>query len=131
MRGAYDAVIDQLVDRTLDEPVRDALRLGAHQLLSMRVPTHAAVGTTVDLVKQRIGHRPAGLVNAVLRKVADRSLDEWLAGRPLAERSSHPAWVVDALAARSTGPRSSRRCWRRTTSGPTVTLVARPGLATP
>ena len=86
MRGAYDAVIAQLVDRDLDDPVRDALRLGVHQLLSMRVPTHAAVGTTVDLVKKRIGHRPSGLVNAVLRKVADRTLEDWLAGHPMAER---------------------------------------------
>src|SRR5689334_11358552 len=80
MQGAYDAVLDQLVNRPLDPPVRDALRLGAHQVLSLRIPAHAAVGTTVDLVKSRIGHKPAGLVNAVLRKVATRPLADWLAG---------------------------------------------------
>jgi 16S rRNA (cytosine967-C5)-methyltransferase len=128
-RGAYDAVIDQLVDRPLDEPVRDALRLGAHQVLSMRVPHHAAVGTTVDLVKKRIGHRPAGLVNAVLRKVADRSLDDWLAGRTLAERHSHPAWVVDALARALDRPDELEALLRADNERPSVTLVARPGLA--
>jgi 16S rRNA (cytosine967-C5)-methyltransferase len=130
MRGAYDAVVDQLVDRALDEPVRDALRLGAHQLLSMRVPTHAAVGTTVELVKQRIGHRPAGLVNAVLRKVAARPLEEWLAGRPLADRYSHPAWVVDELARALDRPDELEDLLRADNERPTVTLVARPGLAT-
>jgi 16S rRNA (cytosine967-C5)-methyltransferase len=130
MRGAYDAVIAQLVDRPLDDPVRDALRLGTHQLLSMRVPQHAAVGTTVDLVKRRIGHRPAGLVNAVLRKVAGRTLEEWLEGRPVAERYSHPAWVVDALARALDRPAELEALLRADNDRPTVTLVARPGLAT-
>lgn len=130
MRGAYDAVVDQLVDRTLDDPVRDALRLGTHQLLSMRVPAHAAVGTTVDLVKQRIGHRPAGLVNAVLRKVAARSLEEWLAGRPLADRYSHPAWVVDELRRALDRPDELEDLLRVDNERPAVTLVARPGLST-
>ena len=130
MRGAYDAVIDQLVDRPLDEPVRDALRLGVHQVLSMRVPSHAAVGTTVDLVKKRIGHRPSGLVNAVLRKVGARSLDDWLAGRPLAERMSHPSWVVDELGRALDRPDELESLLRADNDRPAVTLVARPGLAT-
>ncbi len=130
MRGAYDAVIDQLVDRALDDPVRDALRLGTHQLLSMRVPTHAAVGTTVDLVKQRVGHRPAGLVNAVLRKIAGRSLEAWLADRPLAERTSHPAWIVDALAQALGRPDELESLLAADNERPAVTLVARPGRAT-
>jgi 16S rRNA (cytosine967-C5)-methyltransferase len=130
LRGSYDAVIDQLVTQTLDDPVRDALRLGVHQLLSMRVPTHAAVGTTVDLVKERIGRRPSGLVNAVLRKVADRSLDEWLTGRPQSERLSHPGWVIDELAAALARPDELERLLAVDNERPIVTLVARPGLAT-
>jgi 16S rRNA (cytosine967-C5)-methyltransferase len=130
MRGAYDAVIDQLVEQRLDEPVRDALRLGTHQLLSMRVPTHAAVGTTVDLVKDRIGRRPSGLVNAVLRKIGGRTLDEWLAGRPVAERLSHPQWVVDELGRALARPDELEALLRADNDRPTVTLVARPGLAT-
>jgi len=130
LQGSYDAVIDQLVDRALDEPVRDALRLGAHQLLSMRVPTHAAVGTTVELVKRRIGHRPAGLVNAVLRKVGARSLDDWLAGRPLAERLSHPGWVVEELAEALDRPDELEALLRADNERPSVTLAARPGLST-
>ena len=50
LRGlrSYDAVIDHLAGRRPDPPVRDALRLGAHQLLAMRVPDHAAVTSTVS-----------------------------------------------------------------------------------
>jgi 16S rRNA (cytosine967-C5)-methyltransferase len=130
MQGAYDAVLGQLVDRPLDPPVRDALRLGTHQLLAMRVPTHAAVSTTVELVKQRIGHRPAGLVNAVLRKVAARDLDGWLAGRTVAERLSHPEWIVDELARALDRPTEVEALLHADNARPTVTLVARPGLAT-
>jgi 16S rRNA (cytosine967-C5)-methyltransferase len=130
MQGAYDAVIDELVTRTLDAPVRDALRLGAHQLLSMRVPTHAAVTTTVELVKQKVGHRPSGLVNAVLRKVAGRSLEDWLAGRPLAQRLSHPDWVVDELDRALARPDELEALLGADNERPRVTLVARPGLAT-
>ncbi|MGY2874921.1 16S rRNA (cytosine967-C5)-methyltransferase [Marmoricola sp. URHA0025 HA25] len=129
LRGAYDAVVDQLVRQPLDEPVRNALRLGVHQLLSMRVPTHAAVDSSVELVKERIGRRPAGLVNAVLRKVAQRSLEEWLSGRPVAERLSHPQWVVDALDRALERPDELEALLRADNERPAVTLVARPGLA--
>ncbi|MER7617338.1 transcription antitermination factor NusB, partial [Nonomuraea wenchangensis] len=36
--GTYDAIIEMCSDRAPDPDVRDALRLGAHQLLRMRVP---------------------------------------------------------------------------------------------
>ena len=62
---------------TLQPAVLDLLRLGCHQLLSMRVPTHAAVAATVDLAAATVGERVTGLVNAVLRKVAARSYEEW------------------------------------------------------
>ena len=129
LRGSYDAVLDQLVHRPLDPPVRDALRLGAHQLLSMRVPTHAAVGTTVDLVKKEIGFKPSGLVNAVLRKVAARPLEDWLAGRSLAVRTSHPEWVVEELDRALARPEELEALLAADNARPAVTLVARPGLA--
>src|SRR5699024_7833699 len=80
--GTYDAVIAAAAGRPvagLDAPVLDVLRLGTHQLLAMRVPTHAAVSATVDLATAEVGRRVTGLVNAVLRKVAARSLEDWLA----------------------------------------------------
>jgi 16S rRNA (cytosine967-C5)-methyltransferase len=107
-RGTYDAILAACSDRDdLDPPVRDVLRLGAHQLLATRVGRHAAVSTSVDLAKDVCGPRPAGFVNAVLRRVATRDLDEWIkiaapdASRDpsgyLAIRHSHPRWIVDAF----------------------------------
>ncbi|WP_345714153.1 transcription antitermination factor NusB, partial [Kineococcus glutinatus] len=80
-RGTYDAVLAARLDRPpadLDAPVRDVLRLGAHQLLGMRVPDHAAVATSVALARVAVGAGAAGLVNAVLRGLAGRDLDSWL-----------------------------------------------------
>ena len=95
-RGTYDAVLAANVDRPLarvDAAVLDALRLGTHQVLAMRVPPHAAVATTVDLVRSRVGHGPAGFVNAVLRRVADHDLSGWVrrvAPDPPQTRSGSP-----------------------------------------
>lgn len=108
MQGTYDAVLSRCVDRelsALDAPVLDALRLGLHQLVSMRVTTHAAVNETVALVRDQIGAGPAGFVNAVLRRVSEKSLDAWLdeltaessEDTGLALRYAHPTWVVRAL----------------------------------
>src|SRR4051812_8412751 len=56
----------------LDPAVLVALRLGAFQLLHLdRIPAHAAINESVELIK-RSGYRSAaGLVNALLRKVAN------------------------------------------------------------
>ena len=143
-QGLYDAVIDACVDRPLakvDPGVLDALRLGTHQLLSMRVPTHAAVKTTVDLVRAKVGHRPAGFVNAVLRKVARHDLDGWVrrvapdpAADPVGFASvahAHPRWVVEALAEALGGAADELDALLAADNdAPRVSLVARPGLAT-
>jgi 16S rRNA (cytosine967-C5)-methyltransferase len=107
-RGTYDAILAACSDRDqLDPPVRDVLRLGAHQLLATRVGSHAAVATSVDLAKDVVGPRPSGFVNAVLRRVATRDLEAWTAivapdrdrDLPgyLAVRHSYPRWIVDAF----------------------------------
>lgn len=146
---SYDAIIDSLVSKRPQPKVRDVLRLGAHQLLAMRVPTHAAVSTSVDLV----GKGPAGFVNAILRKIAARDLESWLAELApadgttanLAVRHSHPRWVVEELAAAlvaggaaggtagpEVGPAGGAELeslLEADNAAPKVTLVARPGLA--
>ncbi len=145
MRGLYDAVVAHLVERPLsdlDPRLLDVLRLGCHQLLSMRTPSHAAVSTSVDLVKTRIGRRPAGLANAVLRRVASHDLDAWVdrvaparSADPLghlAVRHSHPRWMVDAMHDALGGDvDETERMLAADNEPPAVTLVARPGLATP
>src|SRR5246500_2295439 len=107
-RGTYDAVLAACSDRDeIDPPVRDVLRLGAHQLLATRVGQHAAVATSVDLAKDVCGPRPSGFVNAVLRRVATRDLDGWIQivapdrsrdpSGYLSVRYSYPRWIVDAF----------------------------------
>jgi len=107
-QGLYDAVLQACVDRPLgdvDAPVRDILRLGAHQVLRMRVPTHAAVSATVDLARRVVSAGPVGFVNAVLRKVTAQDLDTWVTQLApsddplgaLALRHSHPRWIASAF----------------------------------
>ncbi|UVI34494.1 RsmB/NOP family class I SAM-dependent RNA methyltransferase [Brevibacterium spongiae] len=103
----YDAVIEIASSRSIDaidpEPLA-AMRLGAHQLLSMRVPDHAALSETVAVVK-RSAQKTAGFVNAVLRRISEATDDEWLARvtadsadtTRLAIAHSHPEWIVRAL----------------------------------
>jgi 16S rRNA (cytosine967-C5)-methyltransferase len=104
-QGTLDAILTGLVSRPLaelDPRVLDLLRLGAYQLIDLRVPSHAAVDTTVDLTRAIVGAGASGLVNAVLRKVAtggDRA--QWLetlnAGdERLALATNHPRWIVEA-----------------------------------
>lgn len=53
--------------------IQYVLRMGVYQLLFMdKVPTHAAISESVDLVKKRKFNQLTGFVNGVLRKV-DRS----------------------------------------------------------
>ena len=108
--GTLDEVLRRCASRDLADielPVLNLLRLGAYQLLRTRIPTHAAVATTVELARSTGHARAAGFVNAVLRKVAARDFDGWCAditrdasplGR-LAVRYSHPGWIVGAFAA--------------------------------
>ena len=110
-QGTYDSIISVCAHRDLariDPPLLEVLRLGTHQLLGMRVKPHAAVSTSVDLAAGLAGHRRAGFVNAVLRKIAARDLEAWIeiaapqrSADPvghLAVRYSHPRWMVGALA---------------------------------
>lgn len=128
--GSYDAILGDLAARPPEPAVRDALRLGTHQLLGMRVPDHAAVGSTVELVRARVGHRPAGFVNALLRRVAARTLPEWMDAleAPLHVRHSHPEWVVGELARALDRPEELEPLLAADNARPAVTLVARPGL---
>ena len=74
-RRLLDAAVEALAERDpagLDPVCRNAVRLGACQLLLLdRVPPHAAVSTAVDLARARRGAGAAGLVNALLRRVAE------------------------------------------------------------
>lgn len=143
-RGLYDAILARCVDRPLDKldpAILDALRLGAHQLLAMRVPHHAALDETVGLTRAVIGAGPSGLVNAVLRKVTRQDAAAWTAEllegvedpvARLALEHSHPEWVVramrQALVAHGRTAEDIAALLAADNLAPVVNLVALPGI---
>lgn len=66
LRRRLDYVVDRYLRREPPPEARAALRIGAHQILHLRTPHHAAVAATVSAAPKRY----RGLVNAVLRKLA-------------------------------------------------------------
>ena len=82
----------------LDPEARIALRLGAFQLLFLdRIPAHAAIDESVELVI-KAGHRFAsGMVNAVLRKLSVAQQQQFTAtsAKELALAEAHPLWLVE------------------------------------
>ena len=99
-----DAKLKRLLTKTkqkLDPEVSIALRMGAFQLRFLdRVPAHAAIDESVELTK-RSGHRfAAGMVNAVLRKLAAIPAPELPEETPgeIALAQAHPAWLVERWA---------------------------------
>ena len=107
MQGKHDWVLAQISDRPwteVDPGIVDVCRLGVHQLHEMRVPDHAAVASTVEVARKRLGESKASFVNALLRNVTRTSQEDWFA--PLLEipdpverltiQYSHPTWIVSA-----------------------------------
>lgn len=145
MQGRYDAIISRLIDRSLtdlDSQVLTVLRMGCHEILGMRVENYAAVDSSVDLTRDRISSGPAGMVNAVLRRVSEKTVSEWLdiitenlgEEKALAVAFSYPEWVVwalrDALVASGRETNDLPRLLHAQNSPAYVTLCARPGLTT-
>ncbi|MGC9949552.1 MAG: transcription antitermination factor NusB [Bryobacteraceae bacterium] len=117
----YQAQLDYLIERysgkpaaRLDEAVRLALRMGIYQLRYLeRVPAHAAVSESVELIKRARKRSAAGFANAVLRKV-DRAPVAWPSA---AVELSHPAWLLER--------------WERQYGAETATAIARANLRVP
>lgn len=139
-QGLLDAVIAACADRPLhriEAPLVDALRLGSYQLLRTRVPQHAAVATTVDIVRGLAGSRSAGFVNAILRKVAERDEAAWVAELAPDEKEdpvghaafahAHPKWIAQAFADALGGLDELPAALAADDARPAVHLLARPG----
>ncbi|MDE2515583.1 MAG: rRNA cytosine-C5-methylase [Rhodospirillales bacterium] len=69
--GTLDAALEPFLTRAPPDPVRHILRIGAAGLLLLDTPAHAGVATAVALAHARGLSRFAGLVNAVLRRLAE------------------------------------------------------------
>ena len=140
----YDCIIEVCAKRStseIDSRTLLVLRLGAHQLLGMRIPAHAALDETVELSKQKVSRGSAGFVNGVLRRVSEKPRQQWLgevlaeiddAETKLAVEYSHPVWVVKALrqALKLDGREDDLKDLLLADNiAPLVSLVALPGLA--
>lgn len=140
-RGLLDAVIAECSARPLsdvDPILLDALRLGTYQLLRTRIPSHAAVAATVDLVRGEVGSKLAGFANAVLRRVGEHDEQQWVerlapdhGSDPvghLALRYAHPRWIARAFAdALATTGEELEAALAADDARPAVHLTARPG----
>jgi 16S rRNA (cytosine967-C5)-methyltransferase len=107
----YEKIIEMASSRpikTIDEHALIVLLLGAHQLLGMRVPPHAAINESVNLAKSKVPKSAVGFVNAVLRRISEKSRHQWISNlAEIAESEderlsivhSHPVWIIKALKA--------------------------------
>ncbi|MEV6344620.1 transcription antitermination factor NusB [Actinoplanes sp. NPDC051851] len=140
--GTLDKIVASAAGREvarIDPPARDALRLGAYQLLYTRVPSHAAVNQTVDLVRS-VAPGASGFANAVMRTISETPLEQWLERVApsyeddpignLAVHHHHPEWVIRAFAESLGGDlEDTARLLIEDNQPPAVHLCARPGRA--
>ncbi|MEU4240463.1 transcription antitermination factor NusB [Actinoplanes sp. NPDC026619] len=140
--GTLDLIVADAAGRDvarIDPPARDALRLGAYQLLHTRVPAHAAVNQTVDLVRS-VAPGAAGFANAVMRTISETSFEDWIAKLapaydedPVGNLSvvhNHPQWIIRAFSEALGGDLDdTARLLIEDNQAPTVHLCARPGRA--
>src|SRR5690349_15542749 len=116
----WRSALDQEIAKHLSQPIAKldtevltALRTGAYQLLFLdRIPAHAAINESVELVKKARKRSATGMVNAVLRKLnfpaaAKAAVDgEVLSARVEADpfqnrignvesQNTHPKWLVE------------------------------------
>ena len=143
-QGTYDAILRHCVDRPLEKvgtTTLIVLRMGVHQLLNMRVPAHAALNQSVSLAREKIGAGPASFINAVLRRVSERTPEEWYEliveeakddTERMALLASHPGWIVrsmrQALVAHGRPASEIEQLLEADNLAPVVNLVALPGL---
>ena len=122
--GAYSSV----PTAQMEPRVLDALRLGTAQLLMMdRIPASAAVDQSVAMAK-RANRSTAGLVNAVLRHIAENKaslpeIPEKGTARELSVRYSHPLWFCEKLLVEH-GYEFARAVLEANNTPPTLTVSA-------
>ena len=122
-RGRLDFIFGHFLEKpNVAPPVREALRLGTYQLLFMdRVPAHSAVDDAVSLLNRPNLGWARGLVNAVLRKVAEVAVSP-PEGREdyLTIWESHPRWLVRRWISEVGEEEAHRRCRANNEEAPVV-----------
>ena len=140
MQGRHDWILGQASDRPwaeVDPALVDVARLGAHQLFEMRVPTHAAVSATVELGRKVLGESKASFLNAILRKISQKSLDDYVTDisnikddfERLEILHSHPQWIISAYMDQLGSIEEVEKLLIANNIAPRPTLVSWPGLS--
>ena len=143
-RGLLDAVIAAAAGRPveqIDPVLLDLLRLGSYQLLRTNVAEHAAVSTTVEQAGIEFDTARAGFVNGVLRTIARRDEQSWVAELAPAAATdpvghaafvhAHPRWIAQAFAdALGAAAGELDAALAADDARPGVHLAARPGVLT-
>jgi 16S rRNA (cytosine967-C5)-methyltransferase len=119
MQRACDWLTGRHTRSRLDPQVRAALRVGTYQLGWTRIPPHAAVSATVEVVRGP----GRSVVNAVLRRVAAELARGPVAWPDPATELSYPDWIVARLS-RDLGPKSARAAL--TTMNRPASMTVRP-----
>lgn len=108
-QGLYDWIIEKATGREvayIDIEALVVIRIGAHQLLELNTPAHAAIFEMVNLAKKRLKASVIGFINAALRRISERSRKDWVnllhdseldKDIELSVEFSHPLWVTRAL----------------------------------
>ena len=84
--------------KKLDSAVRNALRLGAYQIIFLdKVPTYSAINESVNLVQAAKKTSAKGLVNAVLRRIGEKvpTLEFADEVERVSVETSHPRWLIE------------------------------------
>ena len=141
MQGKHDWVLAQISDRPwteVDPGIVDICRMGVHQIHEMRIPDHAAVASTVEVARKRLGESKASFVNALLRNVTRKSQEDWFLplsaiSDPVERMSiqySHPEWIVSAYYDLLKNWDEVEQALAINNEAATPTLVSWPGLST-
>lgn len=141
MQGKHDWVLAHISDRPwteVDSGIVDICRMGVHQIHEMRIPDHAAVSSTVEVARKRLGESKASFVNALLRNVTRKSQEDWFLplsaiSDPVERMSiqySHPEWIVSAYYDLLKNWDEVEQALAINNEAATPTLVSWPGLST-
>ena len=141
MQGKHDWVLAHISDRPwteVDPGIVDICRMGVHQIHEMRIPDHAAVASTVEVARKRLGESKASFVNALLRNVTRKSQEDWFLplsaiSDPVERMSiqySHPEWIVSAYYDLLKNWDEVEQALAINNEAATPTLVSWPGLST-
>ena len=101
LKGRLDHILEHVSGKRMNHfqpDLRSILRIGCYELLfDDHIPDFAAIHSSVDLTKESINKKAAGLINAVLRKILRQHENDpnWL--NKLSKQHqwlSFPAWLI-------------------------------------